>query len=148
MKRGKKTDEARAERLARAVVGGRDNQMCVRCLRIDPFHGVNFDHRKNRSPGGLWAASNGQLLCGSGTTGCHGWKTQNPLQATQEGYSCPSWAVPAEWPARRWTPTAYGTQRAEWVLYDDDGFYTPITEDEARFRMGHIWTTTDKENPF
>lgn len=146
MNRRKKTDEARAERLARAIVGGRDEQMCVRCRRGSNL-GTNFDHRKNRSQGGKWAASNGQLLCGSGTTGCHGWKTQNPQTAMQDGYTCPSWAEPTEWPARRWLPTPYGTQRLTWVLYDDRGNYTPITTDEARHRMAHVWPTTTKDTP-
>ncbi len=121
------------ERVARDIVNGRDEGICVRCRRA----GVptNWDHRQNRSQLGRWRAANGQLLCGSGTTGCHGWKTSNPKAATEEGYSVPSWVDPAEWPARRYFPTPFGTVRLGWCLYDDDGGVTEISDAEAAERM-------------
>lgn len=126
---------ARAEREARALVTGRDGGVCVKCLRVDPVFGVSWDHRQNRSQLGKWRASNGQLLCGTGTTGCHGWKTTNPAEALDEGYTVPSYADPAEWPARRWFATPFGTVRLGWCLYDDAGQVTEIDELDAIERM-------------
>ncbi len=126
------------ESTGREIVMLRDKGVCVRCLRVDPVWGVNHDHRKNRSQGGDWAPSNGQLLCGSGTTGCHGWKTANPRLAVTEGFSVPSWpqADPAQWPARRLGPSGLlGWARRRWVLYDDEGGFGEISADEAHDRM-------------
>jgi hypothetical protein len=120
------------ERRAREVVRGRDDGRCVRCRRHGP---ANWDHRKNASQGGLWAPSNGQLLCGSGTTGCHGWKTSNPAEAIAEGWAVPGWADPLVWPARRWVATSLGTLKKVWVLYDDRGGFKQITDDEAARRL-------------
>lgn len=120
------------ERRARTVVQGRDGGRCVRCRR---YGAANWDHRKNGSQGGLWAASNGQLLCGSGTTGCHGWKTSHPAQAAAEGWAVPGWADPLVWPARRWIDSSIGTLTLVWVLYNDAGGFKRISDDEAAKRM-------------
>lgn len=121
------------ERRARAAVKERDKGFCVRCGDV----GGNFDHRQNRSQGGRWVASNGQTLCGSGATGCHGWVTQNPAQAVAEGFACPGWARPAFWPAWR-------ADVASWVIYydvaDSKGrWWSEITESTAEMLMkgGH-----------
>lgn len=130
------------ERRARAIVTERDSGVCVKCHLVHPLHGVNFDHRKNKGQGGLWAASNGQLLCGSGTTGCHGWKTQNPAQAAAEGWAVPAWADPLTYPARRWVSRpGRWTQSLAWVLYRDDGQWEEITAENAerRIREGRLY---------
>lgn len=127
---------ARDERTARTQVTERDGGLCVRCLRGDP---TNFDHRKNRSQGGLWSASNGQLLCGSGTTGCHGWVTVHPHQAIIDGWAVPGWADPAEYPAARWFPTPLNTLRKGWVLLDDMGAVLEVDAAEAELRMTGRW---------
>jgi len=108
------------ERRARALVKNRDQGLCVRC----GLPGNNFDHRKGRGRGGRWAASNGQTLCGSGTTGCHGWRTMNPAQALEDGFDVPGYARPELWPARR--------HGVGWVLYDDEGGFEPIAAATAR----------------
>lgn len=124
-----KADEADAYEL----VTLRDMGVCQRCRRdCGPF---NRDHRQNRRPGNT-RASNLQGLGGSGTTGCHGWKTTHPKEAIEQGWGCPSWATPSEWPARRWLPTQFGTHRLGWVLYADNGDIQEINEDEAFERMG------------
>lgn len=120
------------EKRAREVVRGRDGGRCVRCRRYGP---ANWDHRRNKSQGGLWAPSNGQLLCGSGTTGCHGWKTANPREAIAEGWAVPGWADPLVWPARRWVDSSVGTLTKVWVLYDDRGGFRRISDDEAARRL-------------
>lgn len=130
-------DERRARRIV--IVG--DGGVCVKCHRSHPVHGVNWDHRKNKGQGGLWAASNGQLLCGSGTTGCHGWKTQNPAEASAEGWAVPGWADPLTYPGRRWLPSGLGTLRLAWVLYRNDGKWEEITAENAerRIREGRMY---------
>lgn len=124
-----------AEARARKLVTKRDGSVCVRCHRTDPTFGVNFDHRKNRSQGGEWSASNGQLMCGSGVVGCHGFVTQNPHRALVEGYAVPGWADPSSWPARRWVPTNIGTLEQCWVLYSNDGSWERITDVRAVLLM-------------
>jgi hypothetical protein len=124
---------AAEERRAYAVVTERDGQLCQRCLRA---RGDNRDHRLNRSQGGRTAPSNLQLLCGSGTTGCHGWRTENLRAALEDGWRVPAGQDPREWPARRWLRTRVGTLRAAWVLYDDEGGWREASAEEARRRMG------------
>lgn len=120
------------ERDAYELATLRDSGTCQRCRRAA---GANRDHRKNRSQGGLTLASNLQLLCGTGTTGCHGWTTTHPAEAVAEGWAVPGWADPREWPARRWIRTVFGL-RLGWVLYDDAGGWVEISEAEAYERMG------------
>lgn len=110
----------------REIVKLRDAGVCVRCRRVHPLFGVNHDHRRNRSQGGDWSPSNGQLLCGSGTTGCHGYVTEHPREAVADGWAVPGWADWREWPARRWLPASNGTLRLGWVLYDDVGGWVQI----------------------
>lgn len=129
------------ERRARAIVTDRDGGVCVKCHRSHPSRGVNWDHRKNKGQGGLWAASNGQLLCGSGTTGCHGWKTQNPAEAAAEGWAVPAWADPLTYPGRRYMRGLHGVLHLVWVLYRDDGQWEEITAENAerRIREGRMY---------
>jgi hypothetical protein len=54
---------------------------CVRCGR----RGSNRHEKLPRSRGGLRDDFNTVVLCGSGTTGCHGWVTANPDAAEKEG---------------------------------------------------------------
>ena len=121
------------ERKARAAVKARDKGICVRCLGP----GSDWDHRKNRSQLGRWEPLNGQTLCGSGTSGCHGWVTQNPSAATLEGFACPGWADPAFWPAWR-------EDIRSWVLYlnepnESDGlWWTVLNESTADMLMGRV----------
>lgn len=123
------------ERDGRELVKLRDGGVCARCRRIDPFWGVNHDHRLNRSQGGDWSPSNGELLCGSGTTGCHGWRTSHPRDAVADGWAVPGGADWREWPARRWVRDG-SWPRLAWVIYDDAGGFTEISEAEAHERMG------------
>lgn len=130
--------QSAAEIDAREIVKNRDEGVCVRCRRVDPWFGANWDHRKNRSQGGEWEAANGQMLCGSGTTGCHGWKTGHPQSALAQGYAVPGHADPAEYPARRWAWVGY-LHREVWVLYDNAGQFRVIDDDEAQARIEGTW---------
>ncbi|MDJ0323193.1 hypothetical protein QMG61_05375 [Cryobacterium sp. PH31-AA6] len=132
-----KADETDAYELATL----RDNDTCQRCRRgCGPS---NRDHRKNRSQGGHTIVSNLQILGGTGTTGCHGYITQHPAEGMAEGWTVPSFAIPAEWPARRWIRTEHGVLRLGWVLYDDAGGITEITEADRLVRMGLVQDMTE-----
>ena len=90
---GWRTAELRARRLVRVRAGGR----CEAVVSAEVCLGraTNFHHRKPRSLGGEWSAANGLQVCGSGTTGCHGWITANPAGARAKGWSVSSYADPA-----------------------------------------------------
>ncbi|HEY0249684.1 MAG TPA: HNH endonuclease signature motif containing protein [Gryllotalpicola sp.] len=117
-------DARRAYQLATKRDAGR----CVRCGRTD----VTRDHRQNRTAHNT-TAGNLQLLCGTGTTGCHGWKTGHPADAIAEGFAVPGWVPnPAAWPAARWGhDPATNVYHRRFVLYDDTGGITTITPAEA-----------------
>jgi len=67
---------------ARDLVYTRSNRVCERC---GTRRGTNWHHR--RAAGRLWTPENGLDLCGSGTTGCHGWVTDQPILAKDYGWS-------------------------------------------------------------
>ena len=78
------------------AVWDRDEGRCARCGRelYGPSRGVGWSvhHRVDRGMGGsrVWwinLPGNLLLLCGSGTTGCHGKVTNNPAAAEQGGFS-------------------------------------------------------------
>lgn len=75
----------------RVLVLERDEYRCAVCgigvLEI-PF---NIHHRRNRGSGGssdpaINAPSNLLTVCGTGTTGCHGWIGSSPAEALEHGY--------------------------------------------------------------
>ena len=118
------------ERDAYELVTVRDSGTCQRCRRSGLV--VERDHRQGRDRYNTTPA-NLQLLCGpfSPEGGCHKWKTEHPAEAYTEGWMVPRGQDPAEWPARRWV-----SDRLDWVLYDNDGYWERITEREAWQRMG------------
>lgn len=68
----------------RSALRRRADDCCEKCgLR----YANNAHHRKNLSQGGEDTLSNLMLLCGSGTTGCHGWITEHPKESYREGWS-------------------------------------------------------------
>lgn len=94
----------------RAQLHERAQDRCEICGRHDA---TNAHHRKNQSQGGKHVLSNLMLLCGSGTTGCHGWVTTSPRTADQLGWLVWSYENPAEKPVRLWA--------FRWGLLGDDG---------------------------
>lgn len=61
---------------------------CVGCGRADP---LTCQHRRARGMGGtslaaIGEAPNGIALCGSGSTGCHGWTEAHPAHARTLGW--------------------------------------------------------------
>ncbi len=75
----------------REAVYERDGHCCQRCGVY--AYGGSIHHRVNKSVGGDSRPANLVLLCGSGTTRCHGWVTQNPAKAATTGWAVPSYAI-------------------------------------------------------
>lgn len=103
--------EVRAYLLARA--NGRCEADSPECLG----GADNCHHRKPRGMGGTkreWVnrASNGLVLCGSGTTGCHGYFESHRDLAVERGIILPSGLLP-------WQTPVYLDR--EWFLLDDHG---------------------------
>jgi len=72
----------------------RDSGRCVRCGRPQRFDqrgsGWSVHHRCPRGMGGTareWiaGAANGIVLCGTGSTGCHGWVETHRTRALEDG---------------------------------------------------------------
>ncbi|ABE67682.1 hypothetical protein Wildcat_77 [Mycobacterium phage Wildcat] len=120
MKRGKKSANERAARnRCIPVVYARSRGICERCGRRE---GESYHHRVNRSQGGWWTVDNIVHLCGDGVRGCHGWVTEHPSAAADEGFHVKRWEDPASVPI-----LLHGAQR---VLLRNDGTYHYMEEIE------------------
>ncbi len=101
----------------RAAIYQAGDGRCIGCGRAD----VTAQHRRRRGMGGskdplISTPANGVPLCGSGTTGCHGWTERHPLDARLLG-----WALEAhedQLAAPFWT--RFGWRR--WVRDEVRGF--------------------------
>lgn len=81
----------------RRVFFDRDGERCFMCRKPLRFeergHGWSMHHRKPRGAGGtkrtaaaaVASPANALTLCGSGTTGCHGWVEHNRARAIESG---------------------------------------------------------------
>ena len=101
----------------RAVVWRRDGHACVRCGETQGS--LSLHHRLPRGAGGSTAprtngAANLILLCGSGTTGCHGWVESNRTESYDLGYLVRRGSEPAAVPV---------LHRTRWVQLGADGGY-------------------------
>lgn len=105
-------------------------QACARCGVVIWNNGSRH-HRLLRSRNGGDEVSNGVLMCGSGTTGCHGWAHANPADATALGFMVPSGVLPGMWPIMH---ALYG-----WVVLYDDG--TAEGVDPAAWKEAVGWPT-------
>lgn len=94
------------EQRARDLVYGRSGGVCeLQIVGVCLGRATNWHHRLARSQGGLWQASNGIHVCGSGTTGCHGAVTNtNGHRAEYEakGWIVSRGVVPATVPVVLW----------------------------------------------
>lgn len=119
---------------AKPVVARRQGWHCLRCGRNthgDWWPGHSTHHRKSRrfhddSPENL------VRLCGSGTTGCHGWVHEHPAEAERLGYILPSWRDPLNAPVRDWN--------GDWWWLLPDGTAQRLTQIEII-----EWQSTWKE---
>lgn len=91
----------------REAVDFRDGGKCRRCGAS--LYGQMFSrhHRKSRGMGGANRKDADRLsnivsLCGSGTTGCHGWVESNRAEAREEGWLIYSGDDPRHIPMRDW----------------------------------------------
>ncbi|MEU1550276.1 HNH endonuclease [Nocardia sp. NPDC005745] len=103
------------ESLCRHIVTERCGGQCERCRAP----GVTMHHRWKRGQGGPWTPSNVIALCGSGTTGCHGWVEHNPAAAHESGL----WLFNGEHDTQRqrvWLRSPW-TLLDRWVWLDDIG---------------------------
>lgn len=104
-------------------------------------HATNAHHRRNRSQGGTDVLSNLMLLCGTGTTGCHGNVTDLPKWAAQFGWTIRGttrepWEVPVLLHARSfWQP-------CQWSLLDDEGGVVSVVSDpdDPRIQECLVWS--------
>lgn len=87
------------EGATRRAVAERCGGCCERCGRW----GYSVHHRWKRGQGGPWSGSNCVALCGSGTTGCHGWVESHPDLAEIDGWHVRPWRNPADVPIRLFT---------------------------------------------
>lgn len=105
-------------REVREQIVGRDGGRCVRCGMPVPAGEGSIHHRRPRGMGGTrrrgaGLASNGLLLCGSGTTGCHGWVESHREEARRLGMLVPLSGDPVMSPVRYWD--------GEWYMLGDRG---------------------------
>lgn len=91
----------------RTIILDRDGYACARCgIPVDTSSvGYSLQHRDNRGMGGtddpaINRPANGIVLCGSGTTGCHGWTEEHPIAAARHGFAVESWAASTSVPVR------------------------------------------------
>ncbi|MGH1563075.1 HNH endonuclease [Mumia sp. DW29H23] len=97
----------------RQDVYDRDAHRCVRCGKGGQ---LTIQHRIGRGMGGtrdpkVAAVSNLLALCGSGTTGCHGWVEHHPILADAHGWSAPRRATTTAWAVYSWRG---------WIALSDD----------------------------
>lgn len=108
----------------RAFVLERDQWTCVRGGESIRGHDYSIHHRVARGMGGSRHAARPSaliVLCGSGTTGCHGWVEEHPAEARTLGYRVPPGTDPELWPVRR-------ADGRTWLL-TDDGWARPSEEE-------------------
>ncbi|MFZ1363077.1 MAG: hypothetical protein WAS05_09150 [Candidatus Nanopelagicales bacterium] len=78
------------EKENRQIVKDRSEGKCERCNADLYGQLASIHHRKPRQMGGtsvfLHTIQNMVVLCGSGTTGCHGWVESNRDMAREQGW--------------------------------------------------------------
>lgn len=114
----------------RKLVWARDDGHCAWCgFGVNPGD-HSLQHRRSRGMGGTRRAdanspANLILMCGSATTGCHGWIEAHPTEAAARGFRLLQRADPTEIPALY----ADGT----WLL-GHDGSRTAVERTETAGR--------------
>ncbi len=81
----------------RLNVMARADNSCERCGLSIVNQPGSIHHRRTRGMGGNRAANhptNCVVLCGTGTTGCHGWVGANPNDAAATGWYVRQWDDP------------------------------------------------------
>lgn len=101
-----------ATREVRELVVERDGRRCVCCGAWVPGMPGSIHHRTPRGMGGtrdpkVNLPANLLLLCGSGTTGCHGWVEANRERARELGYLVSWWEHASDIPVVYWDGVSY-----------------------------------------
>lgn len=109
------------------LVDQRDDSSCTRCGRWLPGTPASRHHRKRRSQASkaeVHSPANLIDLCGTGTTGCHGWIHAHPTEAYEHG-----WMLhPTDDPQT--TPVL--SHQHGWILLDDHGGWTPVDDQPTK----------------
>lgn len=111
-----------SEGAGRAIVYQRSGGLCEGCGQ---HRGDGVHHRRGRGQGGTWCPSNLLHLCGSGTTGCHGWATSRPAWSHAAGWTLRHGDVADQVPV--YLRTAYGPG---WALLDAAGMALHLVTDD------------------
>ena len=113
------------------IVDERDGRCCSVCGMSLTGVPASRHHRLMRShesdPKRLHRASNLIDVCGSGTTGCHGWIHAHPDTAYRLGLLVHAWEDPEKTPMLRY---AGMLGESQWVLLDDQGDVTAVDPEE------------------
>lgn len=113
-------------RAGRHVVIARDQGRCVCCgvevcdpETFTPWRQFSLQHRRARGAGGSKdpvtnSSVNLIVLCGTGTTECHGWVELHRVEAQHVGFAVAQWQDPELVPVQHWlygpafvTPTGW-----------------------------------------
>ncbi|GGL27518.1 HNH endonuclease [Phycicoccus endophyticus] len=112
----------------RELIIQRDAHRCARCsaLLLSAPHSIH--HRKPRGAGGTRDhrsidPRNGVLVCGTGTTGCHGWIESHRAAAYATG----------------WLLRSYDQLDKPLITLDGHAIY--LTDDGGRSEVLAAWTT-------
>lgn len=103
----------------------RAGYQCERCGVSIQSVPMSIHHRRPRAMGGTQRPetnypSNLLTLCGSGTTGCHGYIESHRTEAIDYGFIVPQYETPNLVPVKLYL---HG-----WVLLTDEGSFSPILE--------------------
>lgn len=105
-------------RPVRETVLERDQYLCFRCGRSILTTAYSVHHRRPRGMGGTSSAvanmpANALTMCGTGTTGCHGWLESHRRDALRLGWLLPQGIDPYLVPVLH--------HRDGWVRLDNHG---------------------------
>ena len=108
----------------RAIIYARSDGRCCGCGASSP---LTAQHRRARGMGGTSSKATGQhpngvALCGSGTTGCHGWTEHHPYAAELLGWRLSYGDDPLEAP---YFDRLYG-----WRMIEPDGGHRYVDDSE------------------
>jgi hypothetical protein len=95
----------------------RDGRCCQRCGISLHGRDYSLQHRDARGMGGSktkHTLANLVALCGTATTGCHGYVESQPIESDRLGWSVPNGATPEEWPVFRFG-ASWEQPGDEWV---------------------------------
>lgn len=113
-------------RSVRRQVIVRDQGRCICCGTavvdpdtLTPWAEYSLQHRVRRGMGGskdpaVNSPANAIVLCGTGTTACHGYVEHHPEWARFHGFAVPTWQDPALVPVRHFLYGAAFAGDTEW----------------------------------